>query len=97
MELSKIDMQSKFSLAVIVSLIMGAFGLFSFLAPKFTMISVNNTEIKSTNDRVEKIEEDQDKFNGYFLKISASLSEIKGHLKGLSEGRQQTIREAPRK
>ena len=80
---------SPISISLISLLVMGGFGLFSYLSPKITSISTNTVEIKSTNERVDKVESAQDKYNELFLKISNSLSEIKGHLKGMEERRKK--------
>lgn len=87
MDMNKISSSSPISIGVLVFLVTGAFGLFSYMSPKMTMVSTNNVEIQGTIHRVDKIESAQDKYNEYFLKISASLSEIKGHLKGMEERR----------
>lgn len=87
MDMNKISTSSPVSMSIIVLAIGGAWGIFAFFSPKFTMISTNNVELKGTVQRVDKIEAAQDKYAEYFLKISASLSEIKGHLKGMSEER----------
>ncbi len=87
MDMNKITTSSPVSMSLIVLAIGGAWGIFSFFSPKFTMISTNSIEIKSQDSRVSKLESGNEKFHEYFLKISASLSEIKGELKGMSERR----------
>lgn len=80
-----ITLNTTFSLAVLVALIGGVFGLYSFVSPTFAMVSTNNFELKSQEKRILRLEKAQEKYHEHILEISSKLSEIKGELKGISE------------
>jgi len=88
-KITGITTSSPVSMSIIVLAIGGAFGIFSYLSPKFSMIDTTAVELHGTVQRVDKVESAQLKYQDMFLKISISLSEIQGHLKGLEERRKK--------
>jgi len=93
MDIGKINMQSPFSLAVIISFIMGVFGLVNFLSPSFAQIKENQIEIENQKVSISKLEKAQDKYHEHILNISNSLSEIEGRLKAMSEEKHSRLRQ----
>lgn len=83
--MASINTNSTVGMGLIIAIICGIWGLYTFVSPTFAKVGTNNIMLNSHKERIERIEKSQDTYHEHIISISNDISEIKGAIKSTNK------------